>query len=326
MKEIFYCTLLCISANNSIAQNVGIGTVSPLAKLHVVKNDSAVALFENTQALNTNISTALYFKTGNSALPYTGAIKTIGDGTNVARLGLFTFTSASGNNLKERMSITDAGNVGIGIVNPQSNLHINPNGAGSLLIGTNRASGGYTNLEMGINAQSNGYGYVQATKAAGSSYGALALNANGGNVGVGTNTPTNTLDVHGGVAFPIKVVTNNYTVQSDDYTIAVDMQENVNKPTVKIFLPPTLLNHGRIINVIAINMASDNASPGNTNSVEVYDATGTILYQKLQRWERNELSPGFHTVRFVLGFVFQCIGATTWVTLSKNSTEYRFPT
>ena len=173
----------------SITDNgyVGIGTITPAMKLHVAKTDSAVALFENTQFLNTNVSTALYFKTGNGTLPYTGAMKTIGESTGSARLGFFTYTSASANGLKERMSITDAGNVGIGATVPQTDLHINPAGAGSLLIGANKYTGLFTNIEMGITAQSNGYGYIQATKASGSTYGILAINESGGNTGIGTS-------------------------------------------------------------------------------------------------------------------------------------------
>jgi hypothetical protein len=97
------------------AQNVGIGTPSPLMKLHVVHSDSAVALLENTQTLNTNVSTAMYFKTGSGSFPYTGAIKTIGESNAEARLGFFSFAASSPNGLKERLSITDAGIIKVGI-------------------------------------------------------------------------------------------------------------------------------------------------------------------------------------------------------------------
>ena len=264
--------------------NTGIGTINPLARLHVAKADSAVALFENTQALNTNVSTAIYFKTGKGSLPYTGAIKTIGESNNLARLSLFTFTSVSGNSLKERMSITDAGKVGIGITTPQTSLHINPNGAGSILVGTNRASGGYTNLELGISSQSDGYGYIQATKASGSSYGNLILNANGGNVGVGTTTPQATMDIHGGIALPIKVVTSNYTVQNGDYTIIVNMKKT-NAYDLSIYLPPAATNAGRIIKLVADSLANLGYGPYNLvskkGSVYIYDATGQISYGSL---------------------------------------------
>lgn len=324
------------------AGNLGIGTMSPKMPLHVVSIDSAVALFENTQTLNTNITNGLYFKTGNGPFPYTGAIKAIGESSSSARLGLFTFASPVSNQLAERLTIADAGNVGIGTITPdpssildltsnrglllprltsaqkgsipspkfglviyqtdgisgiyaytmsgwvhlispgsadngwlfngadiynsnlgnvgigaapnnlskltvlsnsgsygllhtdgviqigtyvnstsgqfgtrtnhrlsfftnngaeditllpngnvgintitpQTQLHVNPAGAGSILLGTNKSSGGYTTLESGISAQTNGYGYIQTTRSSGSAYGNLLLSPYGGNVSV----------------------------------------------------------------------------------------------------------------------------------------------
>jgi hypothetical protein len=316
------------------AGKVGIGSINPLMKLHVVNTDSAVALFENTQQLSTNVSSAMYFKTGTGLFAYTGAIKTIGEGTNAARMGLFTFASSSANNIKERMSITDAGNVGMGVTTPQTALHINPAAAGSLLIGTNKNAGGYTNIEMGISAQSNGYGYVQATKASGSSYGSLALNQNGGNVGVGTSTPTSTLDVHGGISLPIKVVTSNYTVQADDYTIVVDMQNDTNK-VVNIYLPPQFVNNGRVIKVVPVNMDKVygyNANPNNTiNLINIYNSAGTILYETLINRARQEVfittfhNPSIHHNKFWIvsktAITLQCVAAVGWVVTDLDSHE-----
>lgn len=107
----------CINGNG---QNVGIGNAIPLMKLHISKPESDVLLLENTQTLNTNISNAMYFKTGNGSYQYTGAIKTIGQSTNSARLGFFTFAAGSSSSLLERLSIADAGNIGIGTIAPHS--------------------------------------------------------------------------------------------------------------------------------------------------------------------------------------------------------------
>lgn len=71
---------------------------------------------------------------------------------------------------------------------------------GSIIIGTNKNAGGYTNLEMGITAQSGGDAYVQSISNSGSSYGSLLLNLFGGNVGIGTSSTTQKLTVAGNTA------------------------------------------------------------------------------------------------------------------------------
>ncbi|UEG49650.1 tail fiber protein [Ferruginibacter lapsinanis] len=114
-----FFSILCIAVCS--AQNVGINQTSPLMPLHVSANDSAVLLLQNKQAFNTNISTSLYFSTGAN---YTGAIRTIGQNTTDARLGLFTFATGLVSNLKERLSILDNGNVGIGLINPSVKLEV----------------------------------------------------------------------------------------------------------------------------------------------------------------------------------------------------------
>ena len=101
---------------------VGIGTATPISKLHVAGDGENLSVFQNTQTLDTDVTDAIYFKTGSS---YTGAIKTIGQSYNEARLGLFTYANVSGTNfLSERLSILDNGNVGIGTVSPANKLDV----------------------------------------------------------------------------------------------------------------------------------------------------------------------------------------------------------
>ena len=138
MKSLLFVCFCGIMTYQVFAQNLGICINDPIMKIHVSKSDSALALFENTQPLALDVSTALYFKTGSGLYPYTGAIKTIGQSSYTAHIGLFTFASASPNQLIERRSIIDGGKVGLGITAPQTALHINPNGQGSLLIGSNK--------------------------------------------------------------------------------------------------------------------------------------------------------------------------------------------
>ncbi len=142
-KSIIYVVLLCLFAieHSHAQQNVGIGNSSPLMRLHVTKNDSAVALLENTQGLATGISNALYFKVGSY---YTGAIKTIGEASAYSSMGFYTYATGNANSLHQQMLIKDDGdvtinnNLGIG-ADPTYRLDIN----GRMLLRYNGNTAGF---------------------------------------------------------------------------------------------------------------------------------------------------------------------------------------
>ncbi len=116
MNKIIFVSIASITFFFAEAQNVGVGNTSPLMRLHVSSlSDTALLLIDNNTALASGTSTGMYFKNGSW---YTGAVKTIGTGTNVARIGLYTYASGSTSGLQERLSITDDGIVGIGNSNP----------------------------------------------------------------------------------------------------------------------------------------------------------------------------------------------------------------
>ncbi len=165
MKKIFLIFLLICFASKIIAQNIGIGTATPTDKLSVV-----------------------------NALPGYGVTHTYGPvtiGTYISNLfGQFgTKTNHPlqffTNNGNAQITLLQNGNVGIGTTSPLSDLHIDPNGAGSILLGTNKLSAN-NNLEIGITAKVNGYAYMQAKDGTFSDnvYGTLQINPSGGNVGI----------------------------------------------------------------------------------------------------------------------------------------------
>ena len=173
--------------NNGAAQftllqngNAGINTTSPTEKLHVVGNvltEGSLAGFRFNDRSDNTKGYQWYSASGNAYL--------------------YRAHTPTGNVI----SVLGNGNIGFNISAPQSDIHVNPAGAGSILIGKDRYTGGYTNLEMGISAQSGGFGYIQSTKASGSTWGTLQLNPSGGDVtvtgyvGIGTNTPFYPLDI-----------------------------------------------------------------------------------------------------------------------------------
>jgi hypothetical protein len=134
----FAIILLLAAPSLSIAQNVGVGTPNPLNKLHVVSNDTAGVKIENSTPLNTGVSNGLYFKTGTWI---TGAIKQTGTSNNASRTGIFGYAGQSQADLREYISITDLGNVGINNTAPAEKLSVNGN---TSIAGTVAATGNIT--------------------------------------------------------------------------------------------------------------------------------------------------------------------------------------
>lgn len=148
MKQLLPAFLL-LSFYSIHAQNAGIGTMHPNMAFHIAKSDSNLLLLENLNFLNAGTANAIFFKTGGY---FTGAVKSIGEASGTARLGFFTYTDSDSTKLVERMSILDAGNVGIGTTLPQSALSIKQPRTSLLDIenSTPYASSVSSNLQMKI--------------------------------------------------------------------------------------------------------------------------------------------------------------------------------
>ncbi|GAB3433135.1 hypothetical protein [Niabella aquatica] len=176
--------------------NVGIGTINPSANLHIGKRETTVV----TNEVNIDrVAIQPYYHTGG---PWFINSR---DNPNKAYLDIKYGAS-------KIYTIDHTGNVGIGTITPSAKLNIDPQGAGGIIIGNpNTLSGGYTSLALKISDNQNGYASVSSIKASGNAYGILALNENGGSVGIGTATPTEKLSVNGKIrAKEIKVENNNW--------------------------------------------------------------------------------------------------------------------
>ena len=191
----------------SHAQNVGIGTGTPLMKLHVSAPDSAILLLENTQSSTAGNKSAMYFKTGTR---YTGAIKTEHTSATDARLGFFTFAGTDANTLRERLSIDDNGYIGIGTITPATQMHIRQStspGFPSLLLEESFDTTVKLNMKTThANNGSNNYWTVAAynNNTAANERFSIINNATGtlmsltgiGRFGIGTNSPLMKLHVN----------------------------------------------------------------------------------------------------------------------------------
>lgn len=159
------------------AQNIGIGTTTPVMKLHISSGtDTALLQIDNTNPLAVNTNSGVYFRNG---LYYTGAIKAIGTGAVFARLAFYTFAATDQNAMQERMSIADDGRVAIGLSEPEAKLDIN---------GDIKIRGGVPGNSKVLTSDAFGLASWQLPPAANTGFKAV-VNAGGFNVSSSTVTP-----------------------------------------------------------------------------------------------------------------------------------------
>jgi Chaperone of endosialidase len=190
--------------------NVGIGTTAPSAPLDVQTSDAAgaqdkfLAKFGRSSTDTTNDVDLIGI--GNNAGTAVGAI----NNSTSLDLGFYTrpaYGTVSSSN--ERMRITSAGNVGIGITAPSRNLDVAT--AASVTSGNHdiaRFGDGTNGVQLGFLANGsavtssylrsdNNLPLTLGTTANILSGGAVTI-LNNGNVGIGTTAPSSTLEVNNG--------------------------------------------------------------------------------------------------------------------------------
>jgi Collagen triple helix repeat (20 copies) len=165
---------------------------------------------------------------------------------------------------------TVGGDVAIGTNNPRATLTIArgtaPEGA-LKIIGTQTSShfnysvaedtyirGGKGNSKVIVNDANNGD---------------VLLANGGGNVGIGTATPSSKLELKGSMAAPYIFTANDYNATADDYIIYANMQTDPNK-ILKINLPSPALCKGRIYCIKATQLPMSNSYGYNLE----YDVSG----------------------------------------------------
>jgi hypothetical protein len=220
--------------------NLGLGTVAPTANIHI---DSATTTSTTVGAKNARIILGNNTLTANAGADVvlgciadtsTGRYAAIGTDIEGSSGGgasggvyIATKASTSDTSLTRRFFVTSGGRVGIGTNVPSSLVQV----AGDMA--SNPTTGGYAQFEvsgasfptqrmcMGYNT-SGSYGVLQAL-VNGSSWSDIAINPEGGNVGIGKISPAVKLDVAGAV---YQVVTGSAITLSVNNQLAIEMISN----------------------------------------------------------------------------------------------------
>ena len=190
------------------AGNVGIGTTSPGAKLDVAAVTNAVVRLTSTgNGLGADTALgSLQFYGNDASVPGAGIKSSIvakteaalGDDSNL----IFSTSDGTTNNV-ERMRITSTGNVGIGTTSPAAGLQVAKGGTTIPTAGSSTASAVFgnstsdDNYGVAIGANSSGVGYIssQRTDGTATTY-SLAIQPNGGNVGIGVTGPVSAIHAY----------------------------------------------------------------------------------------------------------------------------------
>jgi hypothetical protein len=182
--------------------NVGIGTTNPFATLHVL---SSIAGPGNYTTSNKGVVV------GESG---TNGVLNMGTDASSAFHSWIQSRNTSSATYYPLALNPYGGDVGIGTTNPLTQFHVNKTGqtfnsaspSGGILV-TNLLGGNY-GLELGTDAAN--IPWIQSRNVTGAIYYNLAINPNGGNVGIGTNNPQAKLDVQGNGFFTGNVLSDTF--------------------------------------------------------------------------------------------------------------------
>ena len=199
---------------------VGIGTTSPVSKAHIEKTaydfDSSPAdgdfhlMLKATESSTAGDAVSIGFSQSSDLTTVGAKISHLIE--NSFSRGALVFstnnTASAGDTTEERMRITGAGNVGIGITSPGTKVHISDDAEVSLSVDSSHATGAQISLDS-TGTGGDEWRIVSGADNAGIGGGAFGLYnvdttsyrfnvTSAGNVGIGTTSPDSKLQIAAG--------------------------------------------------------------------------------------------------------------------------------
>ena len=250
--------------------NVGIGTTSPSARLHISGSTDATQRIIVDGSGN-NSSLHLNYNGSNVGFISSYQNSELNIGTSIS-----AFVNFYTNNT-ERMRITSAGNVGIGTSSPASKLQIGSVGSTGYSVSNGLAFGDGTRAGA-LNVDSSGtilYSSTNLIFSPGTTEAVRITSA--GNVGIGTTSPSSLLHVSG--TTPTVIIEGSSTNSAKinlvgSFTTWALENQYVNGATNDMF---RIYNSQLGANAITINRLSNNVGIGTTSPNAKLDVNGNVL-------------------------------------------------
>jgi len=214
-----YNTIVLTAATDSTGGKVGIGTSSPGSKLQINDNTPVLTIRANDggssrKAYIDFYTTFFNFPSDVGARRTSTIVTGFDSGTWGTEFLSFNVGSGSANDAAllpiERVRIDGSGNLGVGTSTIIGKLQVNSTSAPYYGPATSSATAngifilGNTTADVvntfGVDATTTAYAWIQPRKTGTATYYSLALNPNGGNVGIGTTAPGALLEISSSTA------------------------------------------------------------------------------------------------------------------------------